>query len=203
MSMKIYQGYEYEPENKEKNVINLIGDLTRIKEKFIELLVEEMLKFIDNLNYKFKPKDLKEVMMLIEKEEYKLNDLSRFEIELLLKSIKNKKEIENSFDYMFKHLLDGHIAFYPYSDKKEDRERYILYFHTSLYELLEFLGDDFKNFHYQNSCSPTEEEKPEGWDRRKDIWNDLLGDNNYFDFPLADEEGIRKIAHKIYNKKGE
>jgi len=203
MSMKIYQGYEYEPENKEKNMINLLEDLTRIKEKFIELLVEEMLKFINNLDHKFKPDDLKNVLTLIEKEEYELSDFSRFEIELLLKSIKNKKEIENSFDYMFKHLLDGHIAFYPYNDKKEDRERYILYFHTSLYELLEFLGDDFKDFHYQNSCSPAEEEKPKGWDRRKDIWNDLLEDNIYFDFQLADEEGIRKIARKIHNKRGE
>jgi len=203
MSMKIYQGYEYEPENKEKNMINLLEDLTRIKEKFIELLVEEMLKFINNLDHKFKPDDLKNVLTLIEKEEYELSDFSRFEIELLLKSIKNKKEIENSFDYMFKHLLDGHIAFYPYNDKKEDRERYILYFHTSLYELLEFLSDNFKDFHYQNSCSPAEEEKPEGWDRRKDIWNDLLEDNIYFDFQLADEEGIRKIARKIHNKRGE
>jgi len=203
MSMKIYQGYEYEPKDKEKNMINLLKDLTTIKEKFIELFAKEVIEFIDNIDYKFQSKYLKEVLDLMEKDEYELDDFSRFDIELLLKSIKNKKEIENSFDYTFKHLLDGHIAFYPYYDKKENRERYILYFHTSLYELLEYVNDDFKDFHYQNSCSPTGEDKPENWDRRYEIWNDLLEDNLYFDFKLADEEGIQKIARQIYLKRGE
>ncbi|MFW5962146.1 MAG: hypothetical protein ACOCQR_00845 [bacterium] len=208
MSTKIYNAYEYMG----NSIVDLLEDLKKAKEKYITYLADVLLS-----------QEIKEIHIVDEKllDELRLDDKLKNKETLVLEDFLNDmgnmitilrfiaKEERSLLGFILHNLFKVSIGVHPYFDDKLNRERYFIYVYgVRADEIVSnvFREGLFVDFHYQNQTDRPDSIPVEQWNRRREIWDDIIENHislvsKGFMYDLTDEFTAYEVARKITKNK--